>query len=266
MNAVAERTAERTAERITECSAGSTALVCLAHGSRHPGATAAVNRISATVAELTGAETRSAYLDFSPRTLTAVAEDLRERGYAKVLVVPLLFTEAYHLRHDIPAALASAAEATTLRIELTPQVGMGSDVVALLASRIPSGTDDLIIYSVGSSVKEANMEVAECAARVGAWVGIDARVITATGPAADTGPQALLAAVSRMSGRAVHIAPLFISPGTLWDAARAILDGIPNITVGEPLDVAIAPVVAARVQAYRGDSECEGTYLGTGPR
>lgn len=234
-----------------------TAIVCLAHGSRHPGTEASVARISETVAICAGAggyEVHGAHLDFSARDLTVVAAGLRAKGYRKAIVIPLLFTEAFHLRHDMPAALARAAAVTGLEFQLAQQVGTGVDVVELLASRIPTNTENLIVYSVGSSVKSANAEVSEFATRVASRAGrligeqasIDATVITATGPG-ETGPDALLAAIHRASG-SVHIAPLFISPGTLWDSACGVLDGIPNITVGQPLDVAIAPVVAARVK------------------
>ncbi|MCI1255219.1 MAG: hypothetical protein LKG15_00820 [Corynebacterium provencense] len=234
-----------------------TPVICLAHGSRHPEADAAVARIADAVGESTGVPARAAYLDFSPLTFGAVARDLAEAGYRQVTVVPMLFTRAYHLNNDVPEVLWEAARETGLEFRLADGPGTGDDVAALLASRIPRGTRRYILYSVGSSVAGANETVAGLAVRAGNLAGLedgDVVALTATGPG-NTGPAALLAAVEQAAGSSaapVHVAPLFTSPGTLWDAAVDVLHGLPRdipVTTGVPLDTAVVPVVLDRVRA-----------------
>lgn len=225
-------------------------VICLAHGSRHPGADPAVARIAGVVSQLTGAPAYPAYLDFSPLTPLTVAALLAAQGHSRATVVPTLFTRAFHLRHDVPAALREATGATGVDFRLAPGIGTGDDVAALLASRIPPGTDHCVLYSVGSSVVEANHAVAGLAVRVGELAGLGTDHVTATGEG-DTGPAGLAAAVQRarrrQQGGTVHVAPLFTAPGTLWDAARAGARG-PGVTFGVPLDSAVAPLLAHRAQ------------------
>ena len=79
-------------------------LIAVAHGSRDPRAaatvTALLDRVRLAHPEL---EVRAAYLDHSTPTLT---DSLR--GLATAVVLPLLLTEAYHSRVDLPATLAEA--------------------------------------------------------------------------------------------------------------------------------------------------------------
>lgn len=249
-----------------------TPVICLAHGSRHPGADPAVARIADAVARSTGAPALPAHLDFSPRTLTAAAAELAAAGHRSATVVPLLFTRAFHLRHDVPAAVAAATAATGVELRPADGIGTGDDVAALLASRVPAGTRHLVLYSVGSSVPGANATVADLAARAGRLAGIpeaDTVAVVATGPG-DTGPDALTAAVRRALARAsgpVHVAPLFTAPGTLWDLAVKAVEAVGEVkavapftsttsgtvatvavTTGVPLDAAVAPIVAERTR------------------
>jgi sirohydrochlorin ferrochelatase len=225
-----------------------TPVVLLAHGSRHPEADAAVARIADAVSALTGAPAHPSYLDFSPLTLTTVAHLLAAEGYRRATVVPLLFTRAFHMRHDVPEALAEATAATGVEFTLADGIGTGADVAELLASRIPPGTGHLVLYSVGSSVSGANETVADLAIDSGGRAGITAELVTATGPSG--GVDALVDAVRRATGP-VHVAPLFISPGTLWDAAVDVLSSLPDnlsVTTGVPLDTAVAPLTAHRAR------------------
>ena len=223
-------------------------VICLAHGSRHPAADPAIARISDAVAGLTGAPACPAYLDFSPLTLTTVAATLAAAGRRRATVVPMLFTRAFHLRHDVPEALAAATAETGVEFTLSDGLGTGDDVAELLASRIPAGTGHYVLYSVGSTVAGANEAVSALARRVGELAGLSATHLTATGPG-DTGPDALLAAIGS-APRPVHVAPLFSAPGTLWDLAVAAVTAVedrPTVTLGVPLGTTLAPLIAERM-------------------
>lgn len=238
-------------------------VVCLAHGSRHPEADRTVVDIARAVAELTGRDSRAAYLDFSPLTPTTVAELLAAEGYSEAVVVPLLFTTAFHMTTDVPEALAQATASTGVKLRQAEGIGTGDDLVDVLVSRIVAreqsdAVDHVVLYSVGSSVAGANDRVADLADAVGRRLGVTARSLVATG-GPGTGAEALAAHVedaAREGADRIVVEPLFICPGTLWDkavwAVRAVAQlrsssAARSVTVGEPLATDVAPLIAARL-------------------
>ncbi|HIW91956.1 MAG TPA: hypothetical protein H9870_09885 [Candidatus Corynebacterium avicola] len=224
--------------------AGLTPVVLLAHGSRHPNADAAVSRIAAEVERTSGRRTMASHLDFSPLTLTEVARLLGVSGHREAVVVPLLFTDAFHLRQDVPDALSEAEEASGVHLHLAAPVGLGEDMAALIAGRVGS-TDRLVLYSVGSSVPGANDTVAALAARAGELLGVPGHAVVATG-GEGAGPDALVARCRDVGN--VSVQPLFFSPGTLWDLAVRELSGQDGVQLGEPLGEDVAPLVVARAE------------------
>lgn len=253
-------------------------IICLAHGSRHPQADQAVFEIAERISESTGLPAFAAFLDFHPATLTTVAHRVVAAGYTEAVVVPLLFTQAFHARYDVPAAIAEAVEsidATSsagLTLHLTDGLGTGADMEELVAdftaqylAEVPaiagtasaenaenaenadaanaadSSIDKLALYSVGSSQPGANEAVAEFAGRVGARLNMrSTRAFVATGnnPGRDT--EALLEFADE---RTVTV-PLFVSPGLLWDKAKIRMPNGQKRT--RHLGDAVAPVVINR--------------------
>lgn len=104
-------------------------VVCLAHGSRHPEADRTVVDIARAVADLTGRDSRAAYLDFSPLTPTTVAGLLAAEGWSEVVVVPLLFTTAFHMTTDVPEALTQATAETGVELRQAAGIGDRKSVV-----------------------------------------------------------------------------------------------------------------------------------------
>ena len=83
------------------------ALITLSHGSRHPGAAAGIERLT----QATGLRpARAAHLEFNEPDLTTAALELAQLGETEAVVVPLLFTQGYHQRVDVPRALADASQ------------------------------------------------------------------------------------------------------------------------------------------------------------
>lgn len=247
-------------------------IICLAHGSRHPQADQAVFEIAERISESTGLPAFAAFLDFHPATLTTVAHRVVAAGYTEAVVVPLLFTQAFHARYDVPAAIAEAVEsidATSsagLTLHLTDGLGTGADMEELVAdftaqylaeapaiagtasaenadaaNAADSSINKLALYSVGSSQPGANEAVAEFAGRVGARLNMrSTRAFVATGdnPGRDT--EALLEFADE---RTVTV-PLFVSPGLLWDKAKIRMPNGRKCT--RHLGDAVAPVVINR--------------------
>lgn len=216
-----------------------TALITLSHGSRHPEAAASVEALTRAAGEEAGVPAAAAHLEFSSPALGAAACDLAAQGVREAVVVPLLFTEGYHQRVDVPAALKSAAAESGLTLHRARGLGTGEDMAQLLAQRVPAGAQKVVVYSVGSSDARANAVVAQLARRVGELTGCAAEVSFATQPAPATAAGA---------AREV-VVPLFVSPGLLLDRLTKPSDNdhaSPHRTVLPPLGEALAGIVARR--------------------
>lgn len=245
-----------------------TPVILLAHGSRRAGADQQIEQIAAALeaelaspansdatwhAELASpAPVRAAFLDFSPATLYSVAEELVADGHRHAIVVPLLFTNAFHLNHDVPREIAYVERTIGLNLAQTAPVGLREDVAELLvhhwratanAGAAPGAIGDAVVYSVGSSTPGANEAVADLADHVGVLLGVPARAIFATGD----GPTI---AMHRAGHNQVPTAvlPLFFAPGLLLDKAHSIAADHPGEFIfSEPLGVALVGVLKNRV-------------------
>lgn len=216
-----------------------TALLTLSHGSRHPAAAASVAALTRAAGELAGAPATAAHLEFNDPPLEEAARNLAEQGVREAIVVPLLFTEGYHQRVDVPAALAQASAASGVTLHQARGLGTGEDMSRLLAQQVPEGTDTVVVYSVGSSDERANAAVADLARRVGELTGCAARVSFATrGERRPVGSE----------GNQEVVVPLFVSPGLLLD--RLDTDsgdgGGQSRCVLPPLGEALAGIVSHR--------------------
>ncbi|GAA2097306.1 sirohydrochlorin chelatase [Microlunatus panaciterrae] len=218
-------------------------LIGLAHGSRHPG----VRQSLATLMSAAGAlppqpPTRPAFLDLTEPDLTTVACSLAEAGYGRAVVVPLLFTEAFHSRVDVPESVRRASEVSGLRIVTANVLGTGEEVLQVLQAgteQLRIGSEQTImLFSVGSSDDEANDAVVDLAARWQQRRG--SPVVPAFGTREPRGRDVL----ASLAGP-VTVVPLFVSPGLLLDALIQKTDR-PDIRVAPPLEARLAPLVVQR--------------------
>lgn len=219
-------------------------LIGLAHGSRHPGVVAAIDAVLQVVSDRYGIATRTAFLDLTAPDLDAVAADLAAAGHRSAVVVPLLFTEAFHATVDVPEALEAATSSTGLRLRLAPILGTGDDVAAVVAASAaeagigPERTT--LVYAVGSSRPDANAAVADLAVRVGERRGGPSVVgFGTTEPRAEGVLTGLVGPVG--------IVPLFLAPGLLLDPLVAWA-GERGVPIAPPLGTRMADVVWARYQ------------------
>jgi sirohydrochlorin cobaltochelatase len=217
-------------------------LIGLAHGSRHPGVGESIRRLMATVGAAGGMPTAGAFLDLAEPDLTAVARTLADQGHRSAVVAPLLFTEAFHARVDVPEAVHEAAAASGLALTTAAVLGTGDDMLAVVrASMAQAGigsAESVVLLSVGSSSEAANEAVADLAARVAA--GRTGRVVAAFGTRSPRVADVLPSLTGPLA-----IVPLFLSPGLLLDPL-AELAADRGITMAEPLGDLVAPLLLRR--------------------
>ena len=85
------------------------ALVALAHGSRDPRSAATIKALVAEVKAMRpDLRIETAFLDLSKPSFDTVVDRLVKAGHDEIVVVPLLLTEAYHAKVDVPEAIAAA--------------------------------------------------------------------------------------------------------------------------------------------------------------
>ena len=158
-------------------------------------------------------------------------------------MVPLLFTQGYHQRVDVPRALADASQAAHLSLHLTAGLGTGEDVARVLASRTRPGDSHVVIYSVGSSDTAANDAIRELAHRTFALTSVPTTVEFAT----RGGREGIVSFCREYSDPArVRVIPLFVTEGLLLDRLAGV-----SATVDRPLGTDLAGLVVDRFRQAR---------------
>ena len=232
------------------------ALVALAHGSRDP-------RSAATITALVG-EVRSmrpdlrieaAFLDLSKPSFETVVAKLVRAGFDEIVVVPLLLTEAYHAKVDVPEAIAAAASRHEgLKIRASKILGMEATFLEVLDLRLRDALkearvrelDALVLAAAGSSDPLANQAVARLARVWGTRhkLPVKAAFASAAPPATGEAVRAF-----RVEGRRhIAVASLFLAPGFLPDRAAELALEAGAVAVSEPLgcDPELARTILAR--------------------
>ena len=223
------------------------ALIGLAHGSRHAEGTRSIEQLMAVVARTGSVDAVPAFLDLAEPDLLTTAQRLVAAGHRRAVVVPLLFTVAFHATVDVPEAVQQAVEETGLELLVADILGTGPDVADLVrASMAGAGIPDthaVLLYAVGSSNAAANDAVHDLAARLDRHRGGAVRAAFGT-----TEPKP--ATVLPELGEPVAVVPLFLSPGLLLDPVLR-LGAERGWTVAPPLGDLAAPLVLRRYERAR---------------
>jgi len=232
------------------------ALVALAHGSRDPRSAQTIKALVDQVRSLRpDLRVEPAFLELSKPSFPQVIDRLVRAGYDEVVVVPLLLTEAYHAKVDVPQAVAAAAQQHEgLRIRATQVLGLEPVFLEVLDRRLRTALRDarvreldaLVLAAAGSSDQLANQAVARLARL---W-GSRHRLPTVAAYAS-AAPPATGEAVRqfRAEGRRhVAVGSMFLAPGTLPDRAAELAVEAGAVAVSEPLgaDPEVARTVLAR--------------------
>jgi|SRR5689334_18026323 len=232
------------------------ALIALAHGSRDPRSaqtiTALVDEVKAMRPDL---RVEKAFLDLSKPSFQTVVDRLVKKGVEEIVVVPLLLTEAYHAKVDVPEAIAEAmARHEGLQVRSTSVLGLEARFLEVLDLRMREALksarvrelDALVLAAAGSSDALANQSVARLARLWGTH-----HKLPVTAAFASSAPPATGEAVRafRAEGRRnIAVASLFLAPGFLPDRAAELALEAGAIAVSEPLGAhpEIARTILAR--------------------
>src|SRR3954447_4482485 len=232
------------------------ALVALAHGSRDPRSAATIKALVDEVKSMRpDLKVEAAFLELSKPSFQTVVDRLVRAGHDEVVVVPLLLTDAYHAKVDVPSAVAEAqARREGLQVRATRILGLETQFLEVLDVRMREALrearcrelDALVLAAAGSSDPLANQAVA----RLGRVWGTHHR-LPVTAAYASSSPPATGEAVRafRAGGRRhIAVASLFLAPGFLPDRAAELALEAGAVAVSEPLGAhpTLARAVLAR--------------------
>jgi sirohydrochlorin ferrochelatase len=219
------------------------ALVALAHGSRDPRSAATIKALVDEVRAMRpDLRIEQAFLELSRPSFQTVVDRLVKAGHDEIVVVPLLLSEAYHAKVDVPGAIAEAtARHEGLQIRATSILGLEPRFLEVLDLRMREALkaarvrelDALVLAAAGSSDPLANQAVARLARVWG-----QRHKLPVTAAFASAAPPATGEAVRqfRAEGRRhIAVASLFLAPGFLPDRAAELALEAGAIAVSDPL-------------------------------
>jgi len=232
------------------------ALVALAHGSRDPRSAQTIKSLVDEVRAMRpDLRVEPAFLELSKPSFATVVDRLVKAGFDEIVVVPLLLTEAYHAKVDVPAAIeAAVGRHPHVRIRATSVLGLEPVFLEVLDRRLRAALKDarvreldaLVLAAAGSSDALANQAVARLARLWGSRHRLPTLAAYASAAPPATGE-----AVRQFRGegrRHIAVGSLFLAPGTLPDRAAELAVEAGAVAVSAPLgaDPEIARTLLAR--------------------
>lgn len=205
-------------------------VVLVAHGSPDPRSPEAVRAIALAAGAHVG------FLEFNDPRSVEVLTGLADKGFAAAVALPLLLTDAYHSRTDLPEVAKRAEEERPgFAVRVGRPVGDLSLARALIRD-LPEGIDGLVVCAAGTRVDEGRAHVAAVAAEAGRLLGVPAGPGFASGPGPTAGET--VAALQARGARRIAAVCYFIAPGLLCDKAIDSARDAGAVYIGEPLGTA----------------------------
>ncbi len=208
-------------------------VLAIAHGSRDPRAAATTAdlldgvRRRATQQGLPGLKIATAYLGHAAPSPTQALSALHGAGARQIIALPLLLTDAYHSKTDIPTVLR-AAQATVPGLQILYASPLGPHPLLITAMErrlaeagIHSGDPHtaVVLAAAGSSDPAASAAIAQLAR---AWQALRGwhSVIPAFASAASPTPAQAVATLRESGAPRIAVASYLLAPGLFADKVR----------------------------------------------
>jgi len=224
-------------------------LVTVAHGTRHATGNFVARSITAQAGRrLGGVSSTTSYVELCSPLFSRVMGETEE----PVAVVPLLLSTGYHIRHDLPSALAPGA---VMGAPLGPHPLLAEVMCHRLRGSGARRGDPVVLVATGSNDPLSLRDVAMAGRLLQARWGAPVRISTLSG----LGPRPIEVINAMKPLGEVAVAPYLLAPGHFLDrtAAMARCAGITRVAgaIGDHPLVAelvarhyralVAPLVAA---------------------
>ncbi|BBA97296.1 hypothetical protein RVR_2968 [Actinacidiphila reveromycinica] len=223
--------------------------MAVGHGSRDPRAARTLAELVARVrASRPGTDVRIGYVEIDRPLVGDVLAGLA----GEAVVVPLLLGRGYHVKHDLPRALADAAH---LRGAVAPALGPHPLLARALHDRLAQAgwTDDgqaVVLAAAGSRDPEATRDTERTAALLSARLG-GVPVVPAYASAARPTVSQAVDGLAARGLRRIAVASCFTAPGRFAAQSAAAAPWIVSAPLG-------AHPAMAELVLRRYDEACAG--------
>ncbi|MBC9716124.1 sirohydrochlorin chelatase [Streptomyces sp. TRM66268-LWL] len=207
------------------------ALVLVGHGSRNPATLATVKALRERVRELRPElAVRLGHIEIDEPLLPDTLAALAAEGTTDAVLVPLLLSRGFHVKHDLPAAARAAALRTRIAEPLGEHplliealydrlVEAGWPAEGQLTDRIRRGSG-VVLAAAGSRDPESSAGTRRIAGQLAERLGVP--VVAAYACAAAPAVPAAIRALAARGRHRVAIASCFTAPGRFAaDCAKA---------------------------------------------
>ncbi len=232
------------------------ALVALAHGSRDPRSAQTVRALVDEVRRMRpDLRIEPAVLDLAKPSFGTVVDRLVRAGHDEIVVVPLLLSEAYHAKVDVPGVVAEAtARHEGLLVRATSVLGLETAFLDVLDRRLRESLADarvreldaLVLAAAGTTDPIACQSINRLARLWGARHRLPTMAAFASAAPPATGEA--VRAFRAQGRRHIAVGSLFLAPGFLHDRATELALEAGAVAVSQPFgaDPEVARTVIAR--------------------
>jgi sirohydrochlorin ferrochelatase len=232
------------------------ALVALAHGSRDPRSAQTVRALVDEVRRMRpDLRIEPAFLDLAKPSFGTVVDRLVRAGHDEIVVVPLLLSEAYHAKVDVPSVVAEAtARHEGLLVRATSVLGLETAFLDVLDRRLRESLADarvreldaLVLAAAGTTDPIACQSINRLARLWGARHRLPTMAAFASAAPPATGEA--VRAFRAQGRRHIAVGSLFLAPGFLHDRATELALEAGAVAVSQPFgaDPEVARTVIAR--------------------
>lgn len=224
-------------------------VILLGHGSPDPRAAAALRTLAREVARQRP-ETRVevAFLDHDDPGLTGLAIELAWAGYGSAVVVPAFLSTAFHVRVDVPDAVAAAERSSGLRLVVAEPIGPDPALLDLLDGQLPDGP--VVLACAGTRDEPALAGLRDLARQWADRRGGPVELAYASSGGATPPDVATALAWLEADGTRASVASFTLLPGVLPDRiAAAAADRVCTAPFGAGATHGTARIVLDRVDA-----------------
>lgn len=223
-------------------------LVTVAHGTRDPLGNLVARAITSRAARRLGVAHTTSYVELCSPTLPTVMGGLD----ASSVVVPLLLSTGYHLRHDIPSAVDQSRYDAAVSRPLGPHPLLAEVMCLRLRYAGARVGDPVVLAAAGSTDPDALVDLAAAGRMLAALWGAPVRVATISGCGPSV-PSVVAAAIDELGPR-IAVAPYLLAPGFFHRrlvglATEAGAGLVADVIGAHPL---VAELVARRYRAQAG--------------
>lgn len=191
-------------------------LVTVAHGTRVSSGNLVAAAITARAARRLGVPAVASYVELCEPALG----DVMAAAHEPTVVVPLLLSTGYHVKHDIPGAVSGAPSPAALTRPLGPHPLLAEVMCHRLRGAGARPGDPVVLAAAGSNDPDAVPDLEAAAHLLRSRWGAPVTVATVSGAGRSLGE-----AVAELRGHGrVAVAPYLLSPGFFSRRAHALAE------------------------------------------